>query len=595
MGELLQKARALHNAGNLAEAASSYRDILAHQPEHSDALHLLGLLELQSGAVETAAKLISRALALAPNNAAAHANLGTALMRMARTHEALAHYQRALQLNPRFDSLQHNLGTTLQLLGRHEEAAEAFGRLYAALPDADFALGNLLNSMGRSANWSNWAQLQARALTAVSKGRRAVRPFALLSLTDSSELQLRAAQTYAGYAAPQVGPPLWHGERYAHKRLRVAYVSADFRDHVVSRLMAPVYEHHDASQFETFGMSIGPSDDSALVERMSRALGQVIDASQVSDAEAAQWLRKQEIDIVIDLTGYTLGARCGILARRPAPLQVNYLGFPATMGVPWIDYLLADDFVVPPAMRAHYAEKVVCLPHCFQANYQHRTRAAAVSRRQAGLPEDAIVLCCFNQTQKINPTMLDVWARVLCAAPASILWLLAEEAPSEQRLREHLERRGVESRRLHFATRCDYDQHLERLALADLFLDTLPFNAGASAADALWAGVPVLTCAGEALAARMAASLLRTLGLTELICTSLQDYETLAVALASDARRRSECRTRLLAARGQATLFDSQQHTRYLEAAYRHMSQLQLAGERPRHFSVTAEGTVSSH
>jgi len=587
---VLQRARALHTQGRIGEAEALYQEILQGNPADPEATHLLGVIALQRGQPESAVTLISRAVELDPRNAQAHANLGSALLTLKRWEAALAQYDLAQQLNPQFAGVHHNRGTALQMLGRHEEAAHSFEQLLAAMPDADFVLGNLAHSRSYAGDWSNFDEYTRRLLTGVRAGRRAARPFAFLSVSGAGADQLQCARTYAAYVIRPGTAPLWKGERYEHDRIRVAYVSADFRDHIVSHLTAPIYELHDKRQFETVGVSIAPSDNSEITARSKGALDRFVDAATLSDAATAGLLREMEIDIAVDLTGYTLGGRPGIFAYRPAPVQVNYLGYPGTMGAACIDYILADEFVIPPAHQACYTEKVVYLPDTFQVNDERRSSATIAhmpARAEAGVPDGAVVLCCFNNCYKINPTLFDVWMRVLQAAPAAVLWLLAAEPAVEVRLRGEAVKRGIGAERLIFARRVPYGEHLARLSLADLYLDTLPFNGGASAGDALWAGVPVLTAPGEAFAARMAGSLLRAVDLPELLTNSLEEYERRAVELTSDPDRLARYKVQLLERRSVAPLFDSKRFCRHLEAAYRTMWERTRRVEPPASFAVT--------
>jgi protein O-GlcNAc transferase len=585
----LQRARTLHSAGRLAEAEALYQDLLRREPDHPEATHLLGVLALQCGQPEAAVALISRTLELDPGNAQAHANLGSALLTLKRWEEALAHYDGAQKLNPQFVGVHHNRGTALQMLGRQEEAARSFERLLGSIPDADFVLGNLVHSRSHTCDWRDLEEHTRRLVAGVRAGRRIARSFAFLSVSSAAADQLQCARTYTSYVMPRGVAPLWKGERYSHDRIRIAYVSADFRDHIVSHLMAPIYERHDGEQFQTIGVAVAGSDDSPVIARSKRALGEFVDVTDLSDADAARKLRELEIDIAVDLSGYTLGGRPGIFAHRPAPVQVNYLGYPGTMGGPHMDYILADDFVIPLAQRPFYAEKIASLPETFQANDERRALGADLvppTRAAAGLGESGAVLCCFNNSYKLNPTLFALWMRVLQAAPDAVLWLLAAEPVVERRLREEAVKRGVSAERLVFAPRVPYADHIARLKLADLYLDTLPFNGGASASDALWAGLPVVTTVGEAFASRMAGSLLCTLGLSELVTNTLEDYERVATEIATDSKCRTTYRQRLLERRGVAPLFDGHRFCRHLEQAYRVMWERSQRGEPPTSFKV---------
>ena len=583
----LQRGRQLQASGQFAAAEAVYRGLLAENPEHAEGHHLLGVLSLQMGRAQAAVELISRSLTLRPGNAQAHANLGSALVGLKRPEEALEHYDRALQIDPAFVAVQHNRANTLLLIGRHDEAAAAFALLLEAMPEVDFGTGNLFHARRRGCDWRQFENLRQDIVTRVRAGRRVDRPFSFLSVSSSDAEQLECARTFTAATAPSA-PSLWRGERYRHQRIRVAYVSADFRDHIVSHLMAEIYARHDRSRFEIVGAALAGSDASAVMNRTRASLDHFVDFAGMSDAEAAQRLRDMEIDIAVDLTGHTQGGRPRILARRPAPVQVSYLGFPGTLGADYMDYILADEFVIPPDRQGFYAEKVVYLPDTFQANdhRSHLTERHAPGRQAAGLPDSALVFCCFNNTYKLNPAVFDVWMRIMNSVPDSVLWLVAADSAMQARVRQEAACRGVIPERLIFAPRVPYEEHLARLPSADLFLDTLPFNAGATAGDALWASVPVLTCSGDAFASRMAGSLLRSFGMPELATSTLEQYERTALDLCFDRERLAGYKLRLAAQRDTAPLFDSSRFCRNLEAAYERMWERAERGEPPISFAV---------
>jgi len=588
---VLQQAIALHRQGMLAEADQQYREVLRLEARNFDALHLRGVIAMQTGQPAQAEKLFAEALRIQPRHVEALANHGTALSALSRHHEAVRSYELALQIEPNRVGLWHNQGVFLQLLGRHEEAAESFRRLVEKAPNFDYAVGNLFQARRHGCDWRDFDALAGSISAAIEAGQRADQPFSLLSIDDSIARQRQCARLYAGYLCPDSPAPLWRGERYAHDGIRVAYVSADFRVHIVAFLMAGIYERHDPRRFETIGVSLTADDQSAIAQRTRKALNQFHNVSALNDAAAAQLLRDLEVDIAVDLTGFTQGCRPGLFARRPAPVQVSLLGFPGGMGVPYMDYLIADEVVVPESVRGAYAEKIVHLPDSFQANDERRSLLTATptpSRAAAGLPADSLVLCCFNSSYKLNPAFFTIWARILQQVPGSILWLLAERPAVQQRLCEETAARGIDARRLVFAQRINYPEHLARLQLADLFLDTLPFNAGATASDALWAGVPVLTCAGEAFAARMGASLLRAAGLEDLITINTAEYERLAVDLARDPSRLAQYKQHLAANRASLPLFDTARYCRHLEAAYVQMWERVQRGGAAEGFAVPA-------
>jgi predicted O-linked N-acetylglucosamine transferase (SPINDLY family) len=358
----------------------------------------------------------------------------------------------------------------------------------------------------------------------------------------------------------------------------------------VTYLLAGVFEHHDRAGFQIIGVSTGVDDGTRLRQRVAAAFDTFLDAEGWSDEAIATWLRQREADVVVDLAGHTHGGRIGLLRRRPAPVQVNYLGYPGTSGDPALDYIIGDAFVTPPTSEAAYSEKIVRLPGCFQANDDRRDRPApASSRRAEGLPDTGFVFCCFNNTYKLNPDMFDVWARLLRSVPGAVLWIVADESDARKALRREAAARGVSDDRLVFARRVTYAEHLARLRLADLFLDTLPFNAGTTASDALWVGLPMVTCAGQAFAARMAGSLLRAAAVPDLVKPSMGDYEALALSLATDAPRLAEVRRRIDVARRSGPLFDTARFTRGLESAFRTMWQRAEAGLPPATFAVAPD------
>jgi protein O-GlcNAc transferase len=380
---------------------------------------------------------------------------------------------------------------------------------------------------------------------------------------------------------------VWRGDKYAHDRIRIGYLSADFRNHPVGRLAVGLLEAHDKSRFETIALSFGPDDGSDQRRRIKSAVEDFIDVRNRSDADLAAFIHRREIDILIDMMGFTLAGRFGVLALRAAPVQVNFLGYPATMGADWVDYIIADRTIIPAEHFQFYGERVVWLPHTYQAN-DNKSRVAerVPTGAECGLPESAFVFCCFNNTFKITPRIFDVWMRLLPATANSVLWLLGTNSTAERNLRSEAERRGIAPDRLIFAPRIAVADHLARHHQADLFLDTLPYNAHTTASDALWAGLPLVTCRGETLAGRVAASVLTAAGLPELITTSLEDYEALALKLAHDPALLGGMKEKLRHNRASCPLFDTARFTRHIEAAYETMWRAYQDGRAPAAFAV---------
>jgi predicted O-linked N-acetylglucosamine transferase (SPINDLY family) len=375
--------------------------------------------------------------------------------------------------------------------------------------------------------------------------------------------------------------------RTAGDRIRIGYFSADYSGHATMHLMAGLLELHDRERFEVTGFSFGPVVQDAVRARVESAFERFVEVGNRSDREVAALSRELSIDIAVDLKGYTSEARPGIFAHRAAPVQVGYLGYPGTLGAGYVDYLIADRMVVPEGSEGYYQEKLVYLPDSYQVNdAKRRIAETRYERQELGLPREGFVYCCFNNNYKIMPAMFGVWMRILGRVPGSVLWLLEDNAQAAKNLRTAAEQQGVSSERLVFAPRVAAGEHLARHRCADLFLDTLPCNAHTTASDALWAGLPVLTCLGQGFAARVAGSLVRAVGLPELIAASLEDYEELAVQLAQDPRRLEGLRARLEANRGSAPLFDTARYARHLESAYTLIHARHRAGLPPASIEV---------
>ncbi|MGO9993407.1 MAG: tetratricopeptide repeat protein [Steroidobacteraceae bacterium] len=573
------------------EAIASFDRALEVRNDYVDALCGRGdaLLDLQRP--QEALAMHDRAVALAPDSTLAQNGRGNSLTALRRNGEAIASYDIALRLDPDNVDAHFNRGNALlQFDWRPEEAARSFAALLRSDPDFDLAPGFLLHAQQCCADWSIPVPDASREhiVESVLAGKCVDSPFSFLAVSDSPAAQLRCAQIYLAERFPNATPRR-RGRCYRHDKIRVAYVSADFRVHAVSYLLAGLFERHDRQRFETIAISLREEDTSALGQRVKNAFSRFIDASGKTDGEVVELMRAMEIDIAVDLVGLTEGLRPQIFARGAAPIQVSYLGFPGTTGLSSMDYILADDFVIPPEQHAHYCEQVVCLPDCFQVNDDQRAISGRmVSRTDAGLPQSGFVYCCFNNTYKINPAMFNIWMRLLDQVPGSVFWLLGGSDTVRHNLRREASNRGVDPQRLVFAVREPYAEHLKRLRLADLFLDTLPFNAGTTASDALWAGVPLLTCAGEAFAARMAGSILRAIGLPELVTHDLARYEALALNLARQPQTLRELRERLHRNRLSAPLFDTDRFRRHVESAYEQMQRRHELGEAPQSFRVSA-------
>ena len=553
----------------------------------SESLESLARLHFQAGRFEAALRLIDSAIAAHPAQVQLWSNRGAILATMKRFDAAYESFDRALALEPGFTGALGNRAHVLMELHRYEEAIGDYERLVRSNADIPFARGNLIRAKLQCCDWRGLQQEWDRASTAMRAGKLIIPPMVSTALSTTPEDQLLASRILATFKYPPSHTPLWTGETYRHGRIRIAYLSSDFHAHATATLMAGVFEAHDRSRFETTALSFGPDEKSAMRRRLVAAFEHFLPVAEKSDADIASLLREREIDIAIDLKGYTDQSRPAILARRPAPLQVNYLGFPATMGSLYMDYIIADRVVIPQSDQVHYTEKVAYLPHSYQPN--DRTRRVAENtpnRAQAGLPQTGFVFCCFNSSYKIQPQLFDIWIRLLADVDNSVLWLL-EDNPSVQRnlIRESVAR-GVAAERLVFAPRTTVHDHLARHVHADLFLDTLPYNAHTTASDALWMGLPLLTCTGATFPSRVAASLLVAIGIPELVTSSLNEYEKLARRLACTPAELAAIKVKLARNRETAPLFDVAQFTRHLESAYATMWERQQRGQAPASFAV---------
>jgi protein O-GlcNAc transferase len=437
-------------------------------------------------------------------------------------------------------------------------------------------------------DWKHLDREISKLAVSLKAGKAKCFPFKLLSLTDSPGQHLRCAQAWIASKHGEVAVPNTNGRTYRHDRIHIGYVSGDFREHAVAFLTADLFESHDKAKFKIAAFSFGPDDRSAMRQRLVASFDQFVDCRHLSDGEIARMISDAEIDILINLQGLTQDARTGIFAPRPAPIQVNYLGYPGTMGAPFIDYVIGDNYLFTANDAAGYSEKLVRLPYSYQPNDRKRVISdRRFDREECGLPRDGFVFCCFNNNYKITPSTFDGWTRILGSVDGSVLWLHVQNRSAIENLKTEAERRGVDARRLVFAGRVELlSDHLARHRLADLFLDTLPYNAHTTASDALWAGVPVLTQMGNTFAGRVGASLLGAVGLPELITRSREEYEELAIELAREKGRLRAAKEKLVKGRLTAALFDTPRYTKHLEAAYEAMYLRHSAGLPPDHIEV---------
>ncbi|MGZ3409928.1 MAG: tetratricopeptide repeat protein [Xanthobacteraceae bacterium] len=605
------------------EAISHFDKAVEIDPAFSAAHDARGNALLGLGRTEDALASYDRAIAAAPNSAPAHNNRGLALQKLRRSADALTSFDAALRINPEFAAAHGNRAQALQSLGKaaeardsldraialdptsidlranrgnaaltarqYESAAEDFAFVLKADPEYPYAVGSLMHCRMQVCDWTDFGDSLSAIETGARVGKRVALPFIMVTLTNDARLNLEAAKIRAADLGLS-SVPFLQDKPYEHDRVRIAYVSADFREHPVAFLIAGMLEQHDRSRFDVTAISIGPDNGTELRRRIKTSVDRFIDAQAFSDEQIANLIKELEIDIVVDLCGLTTGERGSVFVRRPAPVQVSYLGYLATMGVDYIDYIFADRIVIPEGQRHLYSENVVYLPDCFQPTDASRQISdKKMTRADVGIPAEGFVFCSFNSNYKITPDMFDIWMRILKKVEGSVLWIFVSGSTAEHNLRSEAVARGVCPERLIFASSMPLSEHLARLRMADLFLDTSPYNAGATASDTLWAGVPVLTRVGGTFVGRMAASVLNAIGLAELVTTSPETYEQMAVDLAKDPEHLATVKRKLADNRLTTPLFDTKRYTRHIEAAYGEMMARHRRGERPASFAIESK------
>jgi protein O-GlcNAc transferase len=603
--ETLLSAIQAQERGDLDEAVRLFKATLEAHPGHPAACYSLGVIGLRQGDSAEALRWAEIGIAATPGYAPLRLLGGTALKGVGADPEAvLRRFDEAIALKPDYIEALINSGVVLRDMLRHREALERFNQVLTFDPDYTTALANcavLLTEFKQSeraiamfehllkvqpnydygpgllclerlhvCDWTDYEQTVRDIIAGTRAGRRTTKSLAMMAISDFAGDHHQSARIFAEHLYPPAAKPLWNGEIYRHERIRLAYISPDLREHPVGHLMAGVFEHHDRSRFETFAISLGADDGSRLRGRMLKSFDHFFDAKTAPPVQIAKLIRDQEIDILVDLAGFTADSKPEVLAQRVAPIQVNFLGYAGSMGVDYMDYLIADRHVIPREHWPYYNEKIVYLPDAYLPTDSSVDIPEEIPPRSVyGLPETGVVFCAFSHDYKVTPYIFAIWMRLLKRNPGSVLWLMSRSETSQKNLCAAAEADGVASSRLVFATRVPrVEDHLARYRLADIFLDTFPYNAHTTAADALMAGLPVVTCMGNGFHARVAGSLVHVAGLPELVTHSLEDYEALAMALAAQPERVQRLKSRLNEYRAKSPLFDTAQFCRNLEATY---------------------------
>jgi predicted O-linked N-acetylglucosamine transferase (SPINDLY family) len=571
------------------EALASYERTLELNPGDALAYYNRGSVLKELKRLEEALASYDRAVGLRSDYAEAHFNRGNVLQGLGRFQAAVDSYDRAIALKPDFAEGFHARGLSLTSLRELPAAIASYDRAFALKPDLKYLIGLRRDAKMRICDWGDLDADRQRISARLESGHTVSVPLPVLALFDSAQVHAMMARVWVREDCPpddSLGPI---AARPRNPRIRIGYFSADFRTHPVALLAAGLFESHDRSKFEITAFAFGPDAGDPMRARLESAFEHFIDVGQQSDAEVALLTRSLGIDIAVDLGGFTDGARTRIFAQRAAPLQVGYLGYPGTSGAPYMDYLIADHTLIPEGSEGHYSEQIIRLPDSYQPNDSKRAVSDRVfTREELGLPAQGFVFCCFNRGFKLMPETFDDWMQILKRVEGSVLWLSEGDKTAVANLRREAERRDVSPQRLIFAASMpSMADHLARLRTAQLFLDTLPFNAHTTASDALWAGLPVLTCAGNALPGRVAASLLNAVGLPELITTTREQYRELAVRLALNPAELQQLRDKLARNRATAPLFDTVRYTRHLESAFTSIYERQQANQPPAHIVVS--------
>jgi len=581
----INKGAAYKELSRYDEAIAFAERALTINPNLAEAWNNKGIALKELKCSEDAINSFDRAISLKPDFAEAWVNKGNTLHELGRYEEALTHYDKALSVKSEYVEALSNKAVTLSELKRYDEAINHYEKALYLNPSFDWALGNCLHIKMKICNWVEFGKNLLSLENNIKSGKKATSPFAILSLCDDPQLHKQCAEIYTKSKYPlnlSLGPIVKHPKQ---EKIRIGYFSSDFRDHPVAYLTAELFELHDKFQFEIFAFSSGPDDKSAMRSRLNRAFTQFIDIRTMSDKRVAELARELCVDIAIDLGGFTAQSRPGIFSYRAAPIQVSYIGYLGTMGAQYIDYLIADATIIPVDSRSYFTEKIAYIPS-YQANDSQRKISQRIfTRDELGLPDKGFVFACFNNNYKILPATFNSWMRILKASEGSVLFLYADSEKTQDNLRKEAEVRGISGQRLVFGKSLPLEDYLARYKSCDLFLDTAPYNAGTTASDALWMGLPVLTLTGKSFASRMAASLLNAIGLLELITTSQGAYEAKAIELAKSPDKLANIKTMLIKNRADSPLFNAPLFIYHLEAIYTQMMNRHWADLPPDHLN----------
>ncbi len=571
----------------LDDAIINFNQAIKINPKYFEAYNNLGNAFINLEKLDQAMASYDQAIKIKPDYAHAYHGRAYTLMKSLKLEEAVNNWNKAIKINPNFVAAYSERGHALVALNRLGEALESYNNAYILNPDYKFLLGNLIHTKFKLCSWKSVVENLEELKNKILKIEKSSPPFPTLSFFDLPQLQKISAEIWIKENFSKKSFIEKIPKKKSEKKIRIGYYSADYYEHATSYLIAELIELHDKSKFEIFGFSFGPDKDDKMRKRISKAFDQFIDVNLKSDKEVAQLSRDLKIDIAVDLKGFTQFSRFGIFVERCAPIQVNYLGHPGTLGTDCIDYIIADKVLIPQKNQKDYSEKIIYLPHCYQVNDSNKKISDKVfTRKELELPKDGFIFCCFNKNYKITPNVFDCWMKILKKVKGSVLWLFENNPITIKNLQQEANKRDVGSDRLIFAKPMALDKHLARHKVADLFLDTFPYTAHTTCSDALWAGLPVLTCTGESFASRVSASLLNAIGLSELVTHTHKEYEGMAIELANNLIRLKEIKNELEKNKLEKPLFNTKLFTKHIESAYTEIHKKYIKNKKPDHIKI---------
>ena len=572
--------------GELEQAIESLGKAITYNPKYTQAYNNLGNILHQQGRIDEAIEMFQKAISINPNRPELYCNLGYAFNAKGKIENAILALSKSISLNPNFFQSYLNLGNILSNQGKTVDAIYMYNKALIIRPDFETVRSQKLH---QQANICDWNSIEENRIFISQLGvqKQFVTPWSLLSLEDNPLNHKKRSEIFAKIKYPQKAIPFNTLISKCKKRIRIGYFSSDFYDHATMRLMSKILTLHDRQRFEVFAYSYDLEKNDEMKTNLINSVDVFDDVSQMSDKDVALLARQDEIDIAIDLKGHTQNNRSGIFAYRAAPIQINYLGYPGTMGANFIDYLIADSTIIPEEYKNYYSEEIIYMPHSYQPTNNNRLISQKeMTRSGMGLPEDSFVFCCFNNSYKITSVEFDIWMNLLKQVEGSVLWLLKTNKWAQANLRKEAENRGVNQDRIIFAGKLPQAEHLARQKLADLFIDTFNVNAHTTASDALWGGLPVVTKTGKGFAARVAASLLNAIDLPELVTENKKDYESLILELAHNREKLKEIKDKLIINRMSKPLFDSEMYTKHLENGYQQIYQNFIDGNKPKTINI---------